>query len=779
MSGKTLVIVESPGKITKIGKILGPKYVVAASVGHIIDLPPKEMGISINNKFKPVYKVISGKNKVITNIKNNYKNCSDIILATDEDREGEMIAWSIAHVLKLDDPKRIVFNSITKTDIMKAISKPGHIDMNMVDAQKSRRISDRLVGFELSPLVNKYLSSYKLSAGRVQSVVVKIIIERENDIKEHYKSNQASYFKIKAEFKKDSHILSGVLYDSNDIVSKITDSDKIRDMFDIYKDTVFSIRSIDNKISKRNPPPPFTTSTLQQEANKKCGFTSKVTMMAAQKLYEAGHITYMRTDSVNLSTEALGAIKKYVISEYGNNYYKKNVYKNKGASQEAHEAIRPTYPNKKNIKKQGKIGDREIRLYDMIWKRTIASQMKPAEYSVNSIVIDIKDDSEHYFLSKIEVLLFLGYLKVYGVELPEKSDSDKNKMIKTGDKVDPMYIEAKTEYNKQPAFYNEASLINKLSPKNLDIGRPSTYASIISKILERGYVEKTDVDGNEYDVSILRLEDKIITEKKDTIIMGSYKNVFISTNMGRMVNEFLDKNFKDIMDYKFTARMEDDLDKIASGKLLWYDMLDKFYKSFHPIVEKLGKMKISIKDKYEKVIGKDPATGDDIIAYVGKYGPVLMKKGSKSKAVYAPIKDPLTIENISLEQALEIFKYPKKLGVYKRKNVVIKKGKYGFYIEYGKAKLALEKEVTLDEAKILIDKRGPLNEINDDQYKYRILTGQYGKYISVTPKKKGSKSFNISLPDDIDISSINKDNIQDIINKYRKKRNYKRNYKKT
>lgn len=771
MSGKILVIVESPGKISKIQKILGNNYKVIASVGHIIDLPSKEMGVNINNKFTPIYKPINGKSKVISNIRSEYKRSSDIIIATDEDREGEMIAWSIAHILKIDDPKRIVFNSITKTDITKAVKTPGHINIDIVQAQKSRRISDRLVGFELSPLVNKYLSTHKLSAGRVQSVVVMVIIEREDEIDKFYKEGQDSYFKFKSEFKYLDTVLHAVLHDTNtDKATTMKDKKDVKNLLNKYNKALFKVNDIKDKISKRNPQPPFTTATLQQEANRKIGLTSRNTMMSAQRLYEAGYITYMRTDSVNLSAEALKAIEKYIIKEYGKKYHKRHTYKNKGMSQEAHEAIRPTNPMRQYIKKGGKINDIDIKLYSLIWKRAVASQMQPAEYNVKDIYVTTDKDDDHYFLSRDEILKFQGYLLVYGIELGKEGKVLPN----IGDNLLLGYIEAKTEFNRSPGRYNEASLINKLSPKNLDIGRPSTYASIISKILDRGYVEKKDVEGEKKPICILRLENKKITEKEDETILGSAKNVFVSTPTGRMVNDFLVKNFSDIMDYKFTARMESDLDKIANGRMIWYEMLDKFYKKFHPKVKLLNKQNISIKDKYARTLGCDPDTKEDIVAYIGQYGPVLMKKRVGAKAMYAPIKAPLKLETITLEQALKVFEYPKILGKYKRKNVLLKKGKYGLYIEHGKIRATVDEEVTLEKAIKLIDSKGPIKEISNDTSTYKILEGPYGKYIKVQPKKKGNKSFNVSIPKGTDINNLNKDNIQKFIDNNKKK--YKKRY---
>lgn len=785
MSGKILVIVESPGKTGKIQGILGNKYKVIASVGHIIDLPPKEMGIVIDDNFRGIYKPIKRKTKDIKNIKECYKSCSDIIIATDEDREGEMIAWSIAYVLKLDNPKRIVFNSITKSDILKAVQNPKAIDMDMVNAQMARRVADRLVGFELSPEINKYLSTYGLSAGRVQSVVVKIIIEKEKEIKEIYEKGLNSSFKIRGEFK-NKIVLNGVMCDSKGKKqSMIKECDTVRELLENFKLSVFTICDIKKKEKKTNPPVPYTTATMQQDTYRRYKFSSKNTMMYAQRLYEAGLITYMRTDSICLSSEAIKTIEKYIKKNIGAEYYQKRVYKNSKAAQEAHEAIRPTYIEKRHISPTGKVCANCCKLYSMIWERTIASQLKSAVYDVTDFIIDIDNDDNHCFKSTEQILKYKGYL-IINDKIINNTDNcninDISNNFNIGDGLDLILIEGKTEYQRPPARYNEGSLIKKLSPDNLNIGRPSTYAAIISKILNRKYVDIDNIGGKEFPIEILKLgSDKNITEESENILIGSAKNVLIPTEMGEIVNNYLVEYFSNIMDVKFTADMELELDNIAKGKKDKVQVISELYNSFHPTIEKLRKEKVALKEKYTRNLGKDPKTSDDIIAYIGKYGPLVMRKCTGKKDTYAPIKKPLTIESITLKQVLTLLEYPKPIGKYNRKNISLKKGKYGLYIEYNKNKISLgdKTDITLDEAIELIKKREPKKSLSDEKYSYQVLNGPYGEYIKVIPNKKGLKGFNVAIPENTNIDKLDLDQIKSIIdakyNKNKKKTYYKSN----
>ncbi len=852
--GKILVIVESPGKIKKLQALLGPNYIVMASIGHIIDLESKSISVDIKNKFKPSYSTIPGKEQVIKDLQNAAKKADEILLASDEDREGEMIAWSLAYTLGLKNPKRIAFNSITQSELDKAIKNPRKIDENLVDAQKTRRILDRIVGYEISPILWRSIKA-TLSAGRVQSVVTRIIIDKENDIKNFMQEDQNSYFKFDGTFldNKDKPF-KAFLYSSKaqkeqvdemqtleepeeTIVeteikglrkgskAKIYDEDDARGvMKDISKST-FKIDNIADKDSLRYPSAPFTTSTLQQEAARKLGFTVKRTMTAAQHLYEAGHITYMRTDSVNLSKEAIEDIKKFVMKKYGKEYYMGKNYDAKTKNtQEAHEAVRPTEVSMEFIKEESKIGSDETRLYNLIWKRAVSSQMTPAQFIVKNIEIDISKLKDYYFLTQIENVKFPGFLKVYNIASMEATEENTNIDLKKGSKLGVECITGTQDYDKAPARYNEASLVSKLDPKNLNIGRPSTYASIINKIQERGYVKKEDIPGEEKEVIILSWDGgKKIKEKTETVTIGKEASKLIPTSMGVLVNDFLVKHFPTIMDYKFTASMEDNLDDIAEGNEDWVKVLDKFYKTFHPIVEKLMKEKTLLIDEIGRVLGKHPETGDEIIATIAKYGPVVKMCTSKTKCVYAPIKDPLTKDTITLKDALKLFEYPKEIGKYNRKLITLNKGKHGLYLKWGDVNISLEEKekqeidedlatdkkekllekqklmeetykernkllskikdkdnITLEEAVALLEdkRKNILWEDTDDKITYTILNGPYGKYINVKDEKSKikKKPVNVKLPEDIEedkIKDLTIDKVKELVkegmeNKYKK-----------
>lgn len=794
--GKTLVVVESPGKINKIQNILGPSYIVVASVGHIIDLDPKTMSVDIENGFKPQYKTILGKKKVIDNIKFNLAKCTNIVIATDEDREGEMIGWSIAYVLKLKDPKRIIFNSITKEELLKAIKSPSKIDYNMVDAQKARRILDRIVGYELCPILRKSIGPGKLSAGRVQSVVVKIIVDREEEIQKFFSIEQSSYFKFKGRFTYGKEVFNAILHDLVDEksgvlmggVSKITDKKSSKEFLKLCTKSIFFVHNVFDKQSFRNPQPPFTTSTLQQEASRKLGLSVKRTMNAAQRLYEEGLITYMRTDSTNLSKDAKTQIKKYVLAKFGKEYYRMKDYTaKKKNTQEAHEAIRPTKIDIEDAstKKSKKIGRDEIRLYSLIWKRSVASQMQPAEFTNTTIQIIVSKDKEHFFETVVETLKFPGYLLVYNIKNLNEDDelneggSKIKKLPKNKTKLKSTSIVGVEEYKRPPSRYNEPSLVDKLDPKNLNIGRPSTYAAIISKIVDRGYVEVKDIEGEER--PSLTIEWKgvgvKIEEKEKVVVIGKENKKFVPTDLGKIVNSFLTTNFPTIMDYKFTATMEKNLDKIADGKRTWVNILTEFYNEFHPNVEKTAKNPPIVEDKFTRILGEDPETGEQIIATMAKYGPVIKKKVG-SKYVFAPIKKPLTFKKVTLEDALKIFEYPKDLGKYKNKKVVVKKGKFGLYIVWGKDNISIKEDVdSLEDAVKLIEKdkeekqKKSLGEFQNDKYVFLILKGPYGPFIRVNPKKRGLKGFNVKLPDKYDKEKLSLEQIEKLIsNKYNKPR---------
>ena len=818
-NGKILVIVESPGKIKKIQDILGDSYVVSASVGHIIDLAAKTMSIDIENNFKPEYEILSGKESIVKQLKALSKTSSDILLATDEDREGEMIAWSLAYTLGINNAKRIAFNSITEKELLNAVKNPRKIDMDLVDAQKSRRILDRLVGYEISPLLWKSIGQ-SLSAGRVQSVVSRLIIDREKDIKEFLSKEIKSAFKFKAIFNKniisslyqtkkpDGNIDGNI--DSSDIDSIDTDShveqdkqtandsEKIsgtllkgykaiiltekmaRELLKKMSESEYKIIGKGEKLKFKNPSPPFTTSTLQQESSRKLGFAVKRTMMAAQNLYEAGHITYMRTDSTNLSEEALKSIGQYILDVYGKSYHVEKNYKGKSKNtQEAHEAIRPTHIEIKGLSESGKIGSDELKLYQLIWKRAIASQMAPAKFSVATTHISISKLKDYYYSTEIDTLIFDGFLKVYNLKNLEETDETNisTKIPQLGEKLQCSNITATQEYERPEPRYDEASLINKLDPKNLNIGRPSTYATIINKIQERGYIIKKDNEGIEKDSMQLIFDGKKIEDSKFKISLGKDIGRLTPTPLGKIVTEFLIQYFPEIMDYKFTSDMEQKLDDVAEGKLVWSNLMDKFYNTeFHPIIENLKKEKIKFVDKDRKVIGKDPTSGEDIIVTMRRYGPVVMIEKGKKTLNIAPIKAPLTVDTITLENAIEILSYPKLLGKYEKKDIYLYRGKYGFYSKCGDKNINLskfenEEDITVDVISELIKevKKKYLWEGSEGKIEYKVLEGPYGKFINIKDmSKKLAKPLNIKFPEGIEIKDLTLDKIKNLVEEGKK-----------
>jgi len=798
---KTLVIVESPGKVKKIQSILGSKYLVTASVGHIIDLPREKMSVDITNNFEPTYKPCSAKaKKVIKQLKDMHEKCSDVLLATDEDREGEMIAWSVAYVLKLKKAKRIVFNSITKDEILKAVKSPKTIDYNLVNAAKARRILDRVVGYELSPILWKNIK-YGLSAGRVQSVVARLIVDKEREIEAFFEKGADSYFKFKGEFLgKDKTKIESVLYNKTSTTkngifkgncSKISNEKDSKVFMNNAIKSVFKVENVTTKPSLRNPSAPFTTSTLQQEASRKLGYSVSSTMRAAQVLYEAGLITYMRTDSINLSNEAIKNIGDYVLKTYGKNYYNKKIYKAKNNNtQEAHEAVRPTDVFTTSAEGKGpKIGNSEIKLYQLIWKRTVASQMKSAKFDVTTIQISISKEKKRYFQSSLEKLVFPGFLKVYNLQNLEDDDEEGEGNItnvpSVGDKLKATKIVGTQEYTKPPTRYNEASLINKLDPKNLNIGRPATYASMITVIQKRGYVEKSNVEGESKQSLSLTWDggDKI-KEKKSKVMIGKDKNKFVPTTLGKIVNDFLAKEFSVIMDYQFTSNMEGELDDIAIGKKLWHNVLDNCYTKFHPNIEKLEKSNLVV-DKYTRKLGVDPETGYEVIATMGKHSEMVKLCGpTKAKSNSAPIKSPLELETITLAQALKLMEYPKQLGKFERKVVHLHTGKFGLFLKWGGKNYSIldkdgnriegGKEVALDEAinsiKLNLEKQKGLGQFSSDTKIYTVLDGKFGKYIQIIDKKKPkAKAKNVSLPKDTDVKKLTLEKVEKIIEDHYKK----------
>ena len=832
-------MIESPGKIEKISHMLNDKkteYKVQASFGHIIDLDPKSMSIDFTDNFNPIYVVKEDRQNVVNELKKSIKNAKEIVLASDPDREGEGISWGIVTEFNIKDYKRVTYNSITKDVILEALKNPRKLDMNLVHAQQTRRILDRIIGYKLSPLIGKHLHNFRLSAGRVQSVIVELIIDKENEIKDFYQKEESSYYKFVGMFfetkkklmkanlltkkitnkvteevpkkkKKKSEENKEENEEENKLTSKIAkinSGEDAKNLISLMMKSKYIVGSIREHESLRYPSPPFSTSTIQQEASRKFGFQSKQTMMAAQKLYEAGLITYMRTDSIDMSKEGIEKIGKFIVSEYGEEYHKETHYKAKVANtQEAHECVRIIDPNIKEATGKN-IGASESRLYSLIWKRTVACQMSPAKFNVININIDISKVKEYYFMTQIEQLLFSGFLKVYNLINVEKDDNEdeENKVIdvsipKKGTELNVDNITATQEYNKPPSRYSEASLINQLDPSHLNIGRPSTYAIEINNIQDRNYVEKKDIEGIEKECVILTWDGKDkLEESSKKIMLGHETNKFVPTSLGIIVNEFLMQYFPEIMDYKFTAKMEENLDKIAEGNLDWITVMKEFYDKFNPLVEKLSEIsptETSFLDKHSRVVGKHPKTGLDIIATIAKFGPVVKMCNDKKKCTYAPIKKPLTIENITVEDALKLFEWPKTLGTYENKPMTLNKGKFGYYLKYsGDETLAIKVTEEFTEENILnldLDKAIKLIEENnkknlwmgkDEENKYVVKNGKYGDYVSVKPltKSKKVKSANYKLPKDTVIKDLTLEKIQEIVKEAKtKKRTFKKKAK--
>lgn len=755
---KILVIVESPGKIKKIEQILGSNYIVKASYGHFRDLDKKSLSIDVSNNFKPTYITIPEKMRTVKDLKYFASSASEVILAADEDREGEMIASSLRDVLKLKDPKRIVFHEITKDAIMKSIENPTVINENMVMAQQTRRLLDRLVGYKISPLLWKKMQG-QLSAGRVQSVVVKIIKDKEDEIS---KSISNPYFKTQAMFTLKDSKINSVLSSHNNIF-KFEDIEVVKEFLNKFEKNIKCIvKNVSDKESVRKPSPPFITSTLQQDASSKYGFNSKLTMSLAQKLYEAGMITYMRTDSTNLSKQAMNDIEKYVKKTFGDEYsYKRSHVKKSKNAQEAHEAIRPT---KIEVDNYDKLGSECKKLYSLIWKRTIASQMSDAKINIQTICIDIEINGKSIlpdntiFTTNLETIIFDGFLIMYN---NYESDNEKGKIkIKINDILSFDNIKVSEEYTKPPLRYNEAGLIKYLEKNG--IGRPSTYATIMSKIIERNYVEIRNVDGESKDSRVLTItksslnKPSKIKEVEKKIVIGKENKKLIVTEMGINVNQFLVENFEPIMNLKFTSNFEKLLDKVAAGKVKWYNVLDEYYQQFNPMVLKLEKELTHIKDlsKHDKLIGVDPESGNEIYSTVAKYGPCLKKKDGDGWK-YAPLKK----DNITLDEALEIFQYPKTIGKIGASIVTLNKGKYGLYFKMGTKKIGIKdetKELTLDYAKKLFDGEDPY-ALKTFKLKTKIVylkQGPFGYYFQVKFNNKSKKDKNISLP-----SNINPDKV--------------------
>lgn len=715
---KNLVIVESPAKAKTIEKFLGKDFTVESSYGHIADLPSKELGVDVDGDFKPKYEVSKDKKAVVKKLKDLAKAADMVWLASDEDREGEAIAWHLAEELHLDKKKtkRIVFHEITKTAIQKAIENPRDIDYHLVDAQQARRVLDRIVGYELSPVLWRKVKG-GLSAGRVQSVSVRLIVEREREI-QNFKS-EASY-RIDAEFSNED----GQTFKAK-LPKSFATKEEAQKFLESNASATFKVAELEKKPAKKSPAPPFTTSTLQQEAARKLYFSVIKTMTMAQRLYEAGLITYMRTDSVNLSDEARNGAKAEIESAYGSKYSKTRNFtgKSKGA-QEAHEAIRPTDFSRHSVD----IDRDQARLYDLIWKRAIASQMSEAELERTNVKINASTHKEQ-FTANGEVITFDGFLKVY-LEGNDDEDSEQEGMLpamKTNETLLNNYITATERYTRAPYRYTEASLVKQL--EELGIGRPSTYAPTISTIQNRNYVEKGNVDGTEREYSQLTLKKGVVKDTLLTEKVGSDKGKLVPTDIGMIVTDFLVTHFESILDYNFTAKVEDQFDDIAEGKENWTKMMKNFYKDFHPQVENVQEN--AERESGERILGKDPKTGRQVSVRLGKFGPMVQigTADEEEKPLFASLSPDQQLNTITFEDAMDLFKLPKELGTYNGQTLEVNNGRFGPYVKYGDKFVSLSPgmdalSVELEDAIALINEK---EKADAPIYMYEGLPVQKGK----------------------------------------------------
>ncbi|WP_025791346.1 type I DNA topoisomerase [Prevotella histicola] len=742
---ENLVIVESPAKAKTIEKFLGKDYKVMSSYGHIRDLKKKELSIDLDT-LNPDYEIPEEKKKVVSELKKNAKAAKKIWLASDEDREGEAISWHLCEVLGLDEANtnRIVFHEITKPAILKAIETPRHLDMNLVNAQQARRVLDRLVGFRLSPVLWRKVKP-ALSAGRVQSVAVRLIVEREREIQNFVSE---PYYRVNAVFAVTSD--DGA---KNEVKAELSNRFKTHEealaFLEECKKSKFTVSSITKKPLKRTPAPPFTTSTLQQEAARKLGFTVSQTMMVAQRLYEAGRITYMRTDSVNLSSLAINTSKDEIVRLYGEEYSKVRMYHthSKGA-QEAHEAIRPTYID--NVSIEGT--SQEKRLYDLIWKRTIASQMADAQIEKTTVNIameseDGKTTNDLQFIANGEVVAFEGFLKVYHESTDDEDAGEEFShalpIMHEGEELERREIVSTERYSQSPNRYTEASLVRKL--EELGIGRPSTYAPTISTIQQRDYVHKGDRKGEERKYAVDSLLGLKITSKTKKEMAGADKGKLIPTDIGMVVNDFLMENFPEIMDYNFTAKVEQEFDKIAEGKAEWNKEMKVFYQGFEPEVEKVMNARSEHKAG-ERELGIDPATGKPVFVKIGRFGPVVQigTAEDEDKPRFSQLPSDKSMETITLDEALELFKLPRTVGQFEGTDVVIGAGRFGPYVLHNKKYVSLPKDenpmtITLDAAINLIQKKR-LQEAQrhlktfEEDANMEVMNGRYGPYIAYNGK---------------------------------------------
>lgn len=750
---KNLVIVESPAKAKTIEKFLGKDFEVLSSYGHIRDLKKKDFSVDIEHNYKPIYEIPADKKKLVETLKQEADKADMVWLASDEDREGEAIAWHLFEVLKLkpEKTKRIVFHEITKDAILHAIENPRDIDLNRVDAQQARRVLDRIVGFELSPVLWKKVKP-ALSAGRVQSVAVRLIVEREREISA-FKPEAA--YRVIGEF-----LLPGGELLKAELSQRLKTEDEAKALLEACKTAQFSIGDVTVKPAKKSPAAPFTTSTLQQEAARKLGFSVAQTMMVAQRLYEAGHITYMRTDSVNLSSLAINTTKDEIVKTLGERYlHIRNYHTHTKGAQEAHEAIRPTYISHHEIN----ASSQEKRLYELIWKRTIASQMSDAELEKTTATITVSGRKEH-FVAVGEVLKFDGFLKVYIESTDDEGDTEGNdKMLPAlakGDVLTLSSVTATERFSQAPARYTEASLVRKL--EELGIGRPSTYAPTISTIQQREYVEKGDRKGTERKYRMLTLHDGKIESGEKTELTGADKGKLLPTDIGVVVNDFLTEYFPDILNYNFTANVEQQFDDIAEGKTVWNDEIDHFYKLFHPVVESALALRLEHKVG-ERVLGTDPKSGRPVSVKIGRFGPLVQigTPEDTEKPLFASLLKGQSMSTITLEEALKLFDLPRTLGDFEGKTVVVGIGRFGPYIRHDGKYVSLPKEftpqgVSLEDAIMLIQQKREqesqrLIKKFDEDDELELLNGRFGPYIAYKKKNyklpKGSEPASLTFAD--------------------------------
>ncbi|WP_035651805.1 type I DNA topoisomerase [Flavobacterium sp. ASV13] len=757
---KNLVIVESPAKAKTIEKFLGSDFQVESSYGHIADLPSKEIGVDVENGFKPKYEVSPDKKALVSKLKTLSKNAETVWLASDEDREGEAISWHLAEELKLDTKKtkRIVFHEITKSAILKAIENPREIDYNLVNAQQARRVLDRLVGYELSPVLWRKIKG-GLSAGRVQSVSVRLIVEREREIQSF---NAVATYSIVAEFVNEA----GKVFKAK-LPKNFNTKKEAEDFLNKNIGSKYKVADLETKPTKKSPTAPFTTSTLQQEAARKLYLPVGITMQLAQRLYEAGLITYMRTDSVNLSKDAMDAAEAEIIKSYGKEFSKPRTFANKSkGAQEAHEAIRPTDMSRHSVN----IDRDQARLYDLIWKRTLASQMSDAQLERTNVKIEA-DNHNEVFTASGEVLLFEGFLKVYleGHDDDEEEQEGMLPALKVNEKLANNYITATERYSRPPARYTEASLVKKL--EELGIGRPSTYAPTISTIINRNYVEKGTLEGQERNYTQLTLQNSKVGEKVLKENTGSDKGKLVPTDIGTIVTDFLVKNFGNILDYNFTAKVEQDFDEIAEGNIDWAKMMQDFYNQFHPNVKEVEAN--AERESGERILGKD-ADGRQVSVRLGKFGPMAqIGEADDEDKKFASLMADQNIGNITLEEALNLFLLPKSLGEYKGEEVEVSNGRYGPYVRHGSVFISLPRGedplgVSKERAQELIDEKA-LADAPIAVYKGEAVqkgVGRFGPFI----KWNGlfvnvSKKYNFDNLSQADVEELIEDKLQKNIDK--------------